>query len=211
MMNRLMTIVILFAISGAAVAAGEPGTGLKPDDVMQTTWNRFAEQTVALQQRQLAGKNVKKTEEVDRYGGELGKAYSYREVTYTDAGTGKLLSRVRTNAKRADEVQSAEVYVYDEQGRVKRDYAFIYLPWARGAPIRTFANLHHYSDDLHAWRQFDASGRRTYEHCEGRIGAEAVKLSISEDRIGSELEGSEQYRVCFGGLARTAGALLTPQ
>jgi hypothetical protein len=211
MKTRFISVLILFASAGTVMAAGEPGTGLKPDSVMQAAWNRFAEQTVALQRSLLAGKTVKKTEEVDRYGGEMGKAYSYREVTYTDADNGRLLGRLRTNAKRSDEVQSAEVYVYDEQGRVQRDYAFTYLPWARGAPIRTFANLHHYSDGLHAWRQFDASGRRIYEHCEGKVGGESVKLSISEDRIGGEQEGSEHYRVCFSGIARTAGVYLTPQ
>jgi len=211
-MSILKTVfTVLALLAGVAHAAGEPGTGLKPDFVMAAAWNRFADQTLALHQQQLAGKRLKETVEEARYGGEMARHYSYREVTYTDAKTGQLLGRLRTNARDMDEVQSAEVYVYDEQGRVLRDYAFIYLPWARAAPIRTFANLHQYPEGLHAWRQFDASGRRTYEECEGSLNGQRVSLSITEDEMGGDSERSEQYRACFDGLARRAGIYLKPQ
>ena len=189
----------------------EPPAGLQPDLVRAELWNKFAEQVVALNTQRLADRQIKQSEEVERYGGEMGKKYTYREITYVDASSGQLLGRMRWNQKKSDEVQMAEVYVYDEQGRLLRDYAFMYLPWARGAPIRTFVNLHSHENGLHAYRQFDASGTRTYEHCEGEQNGRRVRLSISEERIGGEEVQTEEYRVCFAGLSRTAGALLTPQ
>lgn len=118
---------------------------------------------------------------------------------------------MRTDRDRPEEVQIAEGYVHDDRGRVRRDYAFVYLPWGRGAPVRTFVSLHDYRDGLHAFRQFDASGKPIYERCDGTGPGLQPKISLPEERIGVEANDTPDYRRCFGDLPRTAGVYLMPQ
>jgi hypothetical protein len=198
-----------------AVANGAPAendvTESMIDEEHSRTWNRFAEQVVALHRQQLAGREVRVEERVGNYGGEMAKRYRFREASYYEAGSGRLLSRVRTDRDRPEEVQIAEVYLHDDDGRVRRDYAFVYLPWARGAPVRTFVSLHGYRNGLHAYRQFDATGNTLYEYCDGALDGRPVRIALPEERIGAVPGDAEAYRRCFAGLPEMAGAFLTPQ
>jgi hypothetical protein len=175
------------------------------------TWNRFAGRVVALHQQRLSGHDVTVSERVGQYGGEMARGYYFREASYVEAGSNRLLSRVRWDRDDPKIVQIAEVYLYDDAGRVQRDYAFIYLPWGRGAPIRTFINLHEYHDDLHATRQFDASGKTTYESCRGTFEGRAVDISLPEERLGSAVSASPEYQRCFAALPVVADDYLAPR
>jgi len=173
-------------------------------------WNRFADKVMNLHHKQIAGRNVKVEERVGEYGGEAAKGLRFRERRYVDSTSGKTLSVVRTDRRDSSEIHIGEVFIHDSDGRIMRDYAFIYLPWARGAPIRTFINLHHYPEGLHAYRQFDASGDLTFESCEGEIEGQRVRIRLSDDEIHEFDRQSSAYQACFQGIARTAGAELVP-
>ena len=106
--------------------------------------------------------------------------------------------------------------MHDDQGRVVRDYAAAYLPEGRNAPIQTLINLHAYNGGLHAFRQFDASGSRIYEFCEGNHGGEPVRLQLFEEDLVGTSEAAERilaspvYSACFEGLPAQAGRYLDP-
>jgi hypothetical protein len=174
-------------------------------------WNRFSEVLFNLHKQQLAGREIRKTEHSGRYGGEAAKKYSFRDVNYYDADTGRLLSYVRWDGEKPDVYHIVEVFVYDAAGRLVRDFSSIYLPWARNAPIRTFVNLHRHNGELHAYRQFDASGRRLYEQCRGRVSGKAVDISLEYQDITAQATAAPTYKDCFSALPDTAGAYLTPQ
>lgn len=174
------------------------------------SWNQFADKVYQLHKRQLAGRAIRKTEEEGQYSGTAARGYAYTDTRYHDARTGLLLSRIRVDRDRPKILHLIEVYIYDEQGRVIRDFAAIYLPWVQSAPIRTMINLHGYNRDLHAFRQFDASGVRVYEQCKGKQNGASVDISLDEQEVGPPAAASDIYMECFTGVPDTAGTSLHP-
>ncbi len=133
----------------------------------------------------------------------------YREVSYYDKQSNRRLSRIQWSKQKPDEILMIEVFMYDAQGRVSRDYLAAYLPDFRNAPIQTLINFHTYSDGLHAYRQFDASGATIYEQCQGRYFNEDIMLSIDEDEFpqyrDEDSAGFETYLACFEMLPKQLG------
>jgi len=208
---KALILLLTMVVSNAAFAVdGKNAVDSMIDVEHSRTWNRFAERVVALHRQQIAGRKVRVEERVGNYGGEMAKRYRFHEASYYDDGSGRLLSRVRSDRDRPEDVQIAEVYVHDNNGRVQRDYAFIYLPWGRGAPVRTFVSLHDYRDGLHVYRQFDASGKPIHERCEGTFDGRRVEISLPEERVGEAGNDADTYRHCFSGLPQTADAYLAP-
>lgn len=208
---KTLILILTLVVSNAAFAADEINAVDSMVDVEHSrTWNRFAERVVALHRQQIAGRKVRVEKRVGNYGGEMAKRYRFHEASYYDDGSGRLLSRVRSDRDRPEDVQIAEVYVHDNNGRVQRDYAFIYLPWGRGAPVRTFVSLHDYRDGLHVYRQFDASGKPIHERCQGTFDGRRVEISLPEERVGEVGNDADTYRRCFSGLPQTADAYLAP-
>ncbi|MBI5612620.1 MAG: hypothetical protein HY942_06115 [Gammaproteobacteria bacterium] len=201
----------MLALSGTLFGAG--GARAAQVDVNEQqvqVWNRFSETLLKLHLQQLSGREIRKSEHSGRYGGEVAKNYSYKDIEYHDAKTGRLLSRVRWDGDKPEVYHTVEVFVYDGAGQLVRDFATMYLPWARNAPIRTFINLHRHTDGLHAYRQFDASGIRLYEQCKGAFSGKAVDISLEFQDIDAQATAAPAYKACFGKLPETAGAFLTP-
>ena len=209
-MNYRVVLIALLASTSANAIDEQNVVDSMIDVEHARVWNRFAEQVLALHQRQIAEFEVRVEERTGRYGGEMARRYRFREASYYQANSGRLLSRVRWDRDRPGEVQQAEVYLYDPGGRVQRDYAFIYLPWGRGAPIRTFVSLHRYPDGLHAMRQFDASGQPIYESCEGAFDGQRVEISLPEERLGAPASTGTSYQRCFAAMPAVAGHDLSP-
>lgn len=207
----MRTLPLLVALSAACGSAAAYEGTARVDDERARTWNRFAEEVFALHERSVAGREVREKTTVGRYGGEAAKHYRFREVEYYDGASGRLLSRIRWDGQDAATWHVAEVFVYDDRGRLRRDYAAIYLPWTHNAPIRTFINLHRHHDEVHAFRQFDASGEPQYERCRGRLDGQSVDLSLDPYRVGEPAMRTAAYRVCFDGLPVAAGRYLSPQ
>jgi hypothetical protein len=173
-------------------------------------WNRFANTLIELHKQGLAGREIETSETAGRHGGEFANRFTYREVSYYDAKNGRLLSRIRREDNKPENIQMIDVFVYDSSGRVIRDYTAIYLPWARNAPIRTFINLHQYENGLHGFRQFDASGNRLYEQCRGKLSGTEVNLSLEDYQVDSRIMESAAYRACFTKLPETPERYLIP-
>ena len=191
-------------------AFSAPSTiAMTPDEDQVKTWNRFADTVYALHERMLATHETRSTEEAGRYGGEFAKRFGFRETSYYDAKSNRLLSRVRRDRDKPDNLHIVEVFVYDASGRLARDFSFIYLPWARNAPIRTFINLHHHSEGLHAYRQFDASGNLLYENCEGKFSGREVKISLEDFQIKPDVTSTQTYKSCFAKIPANVSGYLT--
>ncbi len=212
-MHKKTIAFIAVVFVAMAAAAKEDNTSVQVNDEEVRRWNAFADSLYRMHRQQLTGRKLREAEQVGGYAGMPG---FYREVSYYDAGTDRLLSRIQWERENPERIHTIEVYVYDDKGRVARDYMAWYLPHYRNAPRQTTINLHHYAGDLHGWRQFDASGNRIYEKC-SRTPDEKPLFDLSgEDRIAHAEDNprsivySGEYRRCFGNLPKTAGAFLRP-
>ncbi len=173
------------------------------------TWNRFAHRLLQVHRHFLRTKEIKQKEEMGGYAGLPG---FYREVSYFDKQSGLLLSRIRWETKNPDRVHVIEIFLHGTGGQIVRDYSAAYLPDHRNAPFQTLINIHTRNDDLHAFRQFDASGARLYEFCNGTWFDQQVKISLDEPQIGTpdHLLKSEPYIACFGSLPAEVGRFIDP-
>lgn len=206
-MKNVSAMVVL-GLLAAPAPANEVASFV--DDQHVKTWNRFSEQVFALHERLTSGRAIRQEVLDGEYGGEAAKGWRYHEIEYYDSASGLLLSRVRWDGRATRTWHVAEAYVHDREGRVARDYVTLYLPWARNAPIRTYISLHRHAGELHAFRQFDASGELLYEQCHGRHAGKDVDLSLEPYRITASLVQTPVYRACFDGLPVEAGPYLTP-
>lgn len=209
-------IAVALAIAASAAAA-QSVPPVAPNAGHVERWNRFADAVYALHQKITAARRIT-TEE--RIGGYYRWPKFYREVKYRDADSGRLLSIIQWERERPERIHWIEVYVYDERGRVVRDYSAAYLPFSRTAPQQTIITFYAYNHGgrLRAYRQFDATDNRIYEFCEGTYRGEPVRIDLWELDIIEEtgkpggVMTTEAYRACFEGLpVESAGKYLTPQ
>jgi tetratricopeptide (TPR) repeat protein len=198
------------------VQAKESISPLKEDAKQVKTWNQFADRLYQLHKHLLRGKQVRITEKTGGYGGVTGPRDFYVEKKYFDKTNNRLLSRIQWEKDNPDTIHVIEVFIYDEHGRVQRDYLAAYLPGFRNAPIQTLINLHSYNDGLHAFRQFDASGERIYERCSGGFFDETVNISLEDYQLSPytptrpAVMDTEAYLACFQGVSTSADAYLDP-
>lgn len=209
--DRFVVLVLAFGLAAGAHAAEQSKYAMTEDKTHVRTWNDFADECLALHKQQVANREV---QEKTRLGGYADRPEFYKEHTYFDANSGAMLSRIQWEKDNPGRMHTCEVYVRDNQGRVVRDYAAAFLPDGRNAPVQTLINLHNYNDGLHAFRQFDASGDRIYEYCEGTLKGKAVQLRLFEEDIygpsGTAMMSSPEYAACFDGLPNKPGEYLQP-
>jgi len=203
-------LLVALALFLSPWVASSETIAMNVDNDQVKQWNRFVDSLLALHQKTIAQHKVQEEEKTGRYGGEYAKQYTYREVSYRDTKSGRLLSRIRRNDKEPEKIEIIDVYVYDTDGRVARDYTALFLPWARNAPSHTYINLHQYRDGLHGYRQFDASGYRLYEQCQGTFSGESVNIDLEDHKITEAITQKKSYQACFGDLPQTAENYLIP-
>jgi len=200
--------VLLMSMSCSQIVFAETKTKAPNKHII--TWQAFAENTLALHHKLISEVPVvKKT----KLGGYADLPNFYIEKTYTNAKTNKLISRVQWEKANPKQLHTIEVYLYDDKGRVTRDFTAAYLPSYHSAPTQTLISLHNYNGDLHAFRTFDASGYRIVERCTGHYHGKEVNLLLDEDEIadGSPEMQTAEYKACFDGVQEKAGKYLIPQ
>lgn len=218
-MGRAMWLPLLLFSSllwVVAAQATDPRLSLDESVDQGHRWNRFVHALHKLHGHLVSQHHTRTEQRVGGYGGYSGGPEFFREVKTYDATSGRLLSMIRWERTEPERIHTIEVFVYDEDGRLARDYVAAYLPVFRNAPFQTLINLHHYKDDLHAFRQFDASGTRIYEQCKGRLLNEKIEISLEEDRIPNrtalipDVTLRAAYKACFDGVPARAGPYLDP-
>lgn len=205
--------VYLLPVVGIVTAA-DSGESMKLDSSHVNSWNDFSDRVLELHRQQIAGKDVVTTEKV---GGYMSDPDFYREVTYKDKATGRVLSIIQWEKDNPDKVHSIEVFVHNEAGKVVRDYSAAYLPGARHAPVQTLINLHNYNGGLHAFRQFDVTKDVIYEYCKGEYQGKKHEIRLfEEDLVAADYDSRQMlkspvYKACFTGLQANLGKYIEPQ
>ena len=178
-------------------------------------WNGFVDNLYALHKQRLQGVDYYTEESIGGYGGLTDDLNFYHETRFFDSNNGKLLAVLQMEKKNPKNIHSIDVYIYDEQDRLLREYSATYLPSRRTSPLETVITLHAYANKLHSFREFDASDILFYEQCTDAVNEKNVLFALHyEDIPGSlnELEPNQQqnYRACFSHLGSSAGAYLNP-
>jgi len=210
-----ISTIILSLFNVTILQAKERISPMRVDTKQVKQWNRFADSLYELHNRILKSTVIRTEEEVGGYGGVTGGDY-YNEVRYYDRNSGLLLSKVQWELKQPDVIHNIEIFIYDSEGKLIRDYYAGYLPHHRNAPLHTMVNFHGDQDGLKSFRQFDASGERIYEQCSGRHFSEDVELSIEDYELLSpsgevlNVMATEAYLACFGDLPKRLGKYIDP-
>ncbi len=211
--NAWIMAAVLVGLACSAQAAAEPQP-MKVDRVKVNAWNTFVDSLYAVHQRRSESGEIR-IEEGD--GGYAGLPNFYRDVNYYDKATGQKLANIQWERQQPQTIHAIELFIYDPQGRVVRDYYARYLPKYRNTPVQTLINFHQYQEGLHGFRQFDASGDRLYEQCAGKHQGKDVFFSIMEDALptASDIEKKSAqlppaYLACFGTLPMAAGKYRDP-
>lgn len=192
-------VLLLGAFPLSIVMATEP---LKQDNEHVRSWNKFAQDTLALHAKLTAQDGISKKTQAGSY---ANLKDFYIEHTYYDGE--RLISKVQWEKENPEQLHTIEVFIHDEQGRVLRDYMAAYLPFYHNAPTQTLISFHQHNGDLHAFRTFDASGYRIIERCTGNNArGQQIEFILDEDEIAEALRDkkgfmqSAEYRACFKGL-----------
>lgn len=160
---------------------------------------KFHQSLYELHQQIIKDKQLRLVESEGQYNGSAAEKYRYRDTKYFDAANGRLLSHVIRDADKPDVIHIVEVNIYDDNGKIVRDFGSISLPSAPQRPIRTFLNFHRYNQSLHSFRQFNDSGEVTYESCTGLLGKFKVNISLDGADIKPATTSSQEYKTCFEG------------
>ena len=152
-------------------------------------------------------------EEKTSTGGYEGLPDFYIEHSYYNARTHKLISQVQWEKANPKQLHTIQLYIYDVQGQLSREFTVAYLPFYHRAPTQTLISFHRYVGNLHAFRTFDASGYRITEGCRGRYQGRDVEILLDENEIadGAPDMQTKVYKLCFAGVQENAGKYLTPQ
>lgn len=214
-MNRTLVLLLVVLTGPTWVAAAEQPTVQQLMAMGHNArWNSFVDQIYALHKKLIAGRDVVTRL---RVGGYFREPKFYREVTYIDRGTGRVISRISWERAHPDRIHVIQVYLYDSKGRVIRDYAGAYRTTDHEAPLDTEINLHAWHGGLHAFRQFNASNEIILEKCTGTLNGKPVKIELDADDL-AQYAGeantpmtTPEYKLCFAGLPHSAGKYLIPQ
>ncbi len=210
---KIIIITLLSLFLYCSVQAESKTEGMTQDNQHIKNWNLFAQR---LYKMHLFYLSRYKTYHTEKIGGYARTPKFYRELSYYDLASKRLLSRIQWVIAHPGRIHTVEIYVYDNTGRLQRDYLAAFLPHFRNAPVQTLINLHAYSASLHAWRQFDASGNRIYEQCRGKFFGRSVNIVLTDDDMvalaGSRptIMNSDSYIECFSGISSAATPYLNP-
>jgi hypothetical protein len=215
-MNRPALAIVLSGIMMlAAPAHADTVTTVKTQYVAEAQrWNNFVDDLYALHKKHVAGKELNIVEKMGSY---FRHKNFYKEQKFFDKKSGKLLSLIQWETHNPKNIHVIQVFIYDDAGRIVRDYGASYRTTDHDDPMTTDINLHAYANGLHAFRQFNASDEITFERCDGDYQGKKVKIRLGVIELEefrdepNTVMTTPQYKACFGTIPKKAGKYLTPQ
>lgn len=180
------------------------------DNTRADQWNAFVDKTYQLHLRQITDRNISTKK---RSGSYHRLPDFFQEVKFFDKESNSLLSRIEWETKQPDKIHSIEVIVHDKDKKIIREYSASYLPAYRNAPYQTLINIHHYSTNLHSFRQYDASNNLIYEVCNS-INSKEKLFEHDDYEIPDDFKqgvgSNKTYQQCFQQLSKNTKLPLTP-
>lgn len=205
---QFFALIFVFPFMLSMASATE---AMKGDNKHVRVWNKFANDSLLLHKKLTDGK---KLEVKTSIGGYANVKDFYVEHRYFDKG--RLISQVQWEKDDPKILHTIEVFVHDKEGRIARDFMAAYLPFYHNAPTQTLISIHHYNNELHAFRSFDASGDTVLERCMGKgNNGQPVNILLDEDDLFNDddnIMSSADYKECFAGFKQDKlGKYIIPQ
>jgi len=206
--HKYLTLILIFPFILSTASATE---AMKGDNKHVRVWNKFANDSLNLHKKLTDGKQLEIKTSIGSYANV--KDF-YIEHRYFDKG--RLISQVQWEKDDPSTLHTIEVFVHDKKGRVIRDFMAAYLPFYHNAPTQTLISIHHYNNELHAFRSFDASGDIVLERCMGKgDSGQSVNILLDEDDLYNDddnIMASANYKECFAGFKQDQlGKYIIPQ
>ena len=206
--HKYLALIIIFPFMFSLASATE---AMKGDNKHVRVWNKFADDSLKLHKKLTDGKKLDVETSIGSYANV--KDF-YIEHRYFD--NGRLISQVQWEKDDPTILHTIEVFVHDKEGRVVRDFMAAYLPFYHNAPTQTLISIHHYNNELHAFRSFDASGDIVLERCTGKTNnGQLVNILLDEDDLFNDddnIMASADYKECFAGFKQEKlGKYIIPQ
>lgn len=210
-----ITVVCLFLLAIEYPAAAGGNAFFSGLIKQQQVWNEFVDKLYGLHKVLLKEHDDYYTfETIAGYGGVTNNLEYYREVQYFERQSGKMLSVVKWEQEYPFGIHMIDVFIYGDEGRLKREYSATYLPSRHTSPSETLIILHYYKDGLHSFREFDASNILIYEECASMEDRNVIFAFHYEDipESLSDLAKEKQpaYRSCFSHTADSAEPYTDP-
>ncbi len=150
-MKTLTILILTFVIAiNPAISVNSHST-LKSDQAQVNKWNNFVSELYELHLDLTKEVPITTNEIIGGYGGGFANKSFYREISYFNKNTNKLISKIQWETSQPNTIHAIELFLYNKQGQVKTDFYARYLPYARNAPVQTLINLHNYNDNLHSF------------------------------------------------------------
>ena len=215
-MKPIFILTLFFTVIFTPAISATRDNTVKSDPVQVNKWSNFVTELYELHLDLSKKVPITTTEISGGYGGGFANKNFYREISYFNKNTNKLISKIQWEIDRPNTIHTIEVFLYNSQGQIKTDFYARYLPYARNAPVQTLINLHNYNDQLHSFRQFDANGELIYETCRGHFFGQKINLHLDDEEISDfKIHNSDEfmnkaYSACFLNVPKTASAYLHP-
>ena len=149
---KLSTLLLFFIMVIFNTANATQNSMMKADKVHVKKWNNFVTELYQLHVNKTKNIPIETTETIGGYGGGFANKEFYREISYINKNTKKVISKIQWEVDNPNTIHTIEVFLYDALGKIKTDYYARFLPYARNAPVQTLINVHNHNDDLHAFR-----------------------------------------------------------
>ncbi|MCK4865064.1 MAG: hypothetical protein KAT06_06515 [Gammaproteobacteria bacterium] len=207
-MLKAISLILMLSFISSSIFATE---AMKGDNKHVRVWNKFADDSLKLHKKLTDGKKLEVKTSIGSYANV--KDF-YIEHRYFDKG--RLISQVQWEKDDPSILHTIEVFVHNKKGRVVRDFMAAYLPFYHNAPTQTLISIHHYNNELHAFRSFDASGDIVLERCMGKgNNGQSVNILLDEDDLYNDddnIMSSTDYKQCFAGFTQDKlGKYIIPQ
>ncbi len=211
-MNRLVVSIILVIVSFQTMSAE-----LRHEDKSTPArLNQYVADLLLLHKLLIADKDIRIEKRTGGYGGATNDLEFYTEEKFYNASSGELISSIKKEKKNPENVHMIDVFVYDSDGRMSREYSASYLPVHRRSPHETRIIIHGFHNGLHSQREYDASGNRLSELCIGKHKNAPVHILYEEFEIPDhrdEIDGNmaqQIYIACFRTIPGTIGSYINP-
>ena len=181
---------------------GSPGVArertVSVDKAQVLAWNRFAKGLYDAHRQLIDGRSIRKEE---RVGGYARHPRYYREISYFEPSSDRLLARVRWERDRPSILHSVELFIYSPDGRLIR--GLWRLLSARGTKCPHTDLDQFFITAKPTCMRFGSSMHRANGSSRSARAAGSANLSsieIEEPLIATpaSLTNSEAYTACFG-------------
>ena len=209
-MKHLALVIFFTHMVTGFTSSASSNESVQVDNQRANQWNTFVDDVYQLHLKQIENKKIATT---NRSGSYHRLPDFFQEIKFLDTSRNLLLSKIEWETKRPDKIHSIEVRVHDDNNNIIREYSASYLPDFRNAPYQTLINIHHYSESLHSFRQYDASNNLIYEVCRATKNNE--KLFEHDDyeipdNFTQGIGKDKTYQKCFQQLVSSNTSNITP-